>query len=90
MITIIAITNSTVALLGAAIRLKYDFIDCLVIFIGFMVANVPEGLVGSITVVLAVTAKKLSKKFVLVKNLEAVEALGSISCICTDKTGTLT
>lgn len=90
MITIIALLSSTTALLAGAIRLKYNFVTCLVLFIGFLVANVPEGLVGAITVVLSVTAKKLSKKFVLVKNLEAVEALGSISCICSDKTGTLT
>eukprot|EP00825_Cyclidium_porcatum_P046022 TRINITY_DN713_c0_g1_i2.p1 TRINITY_DN713_c0_g1~~TRINITY_DN713_c0_g1_i2.p1 ORF type:complete len:1261 (+),score=261.65 TRINITY_DN713_c0_g1_i2:187-3969(+) len=89
-ISIIATIISLAAVVAGAIRLKYNFVNCLVLFIGFMVANVPEGLVGSITVVLAVTAKKLSKLFVLVKNLEAVEALGSISCICSDKTGTLT
>jgi sodium/potassium-transporting ATPase subunit alpha len=54
------------------------------------VANVPEGLLGCITVSLAITAKRLSEKMVLVKNLEAVETLGSTSCICSDKTGTLT
>lgn len=53
-------------------------------------ANVPEGLLGCITISLAITAKKLSEKQVLVKNLEAVETLGSTSCICSDKTGTLT
>jgi sodium/potassium-transporting ATPase subunit alpha len=58
--------------------------------IGIIVANVPEGLLGCITVSLAITAKRLSEKFVLVKNLEAVETLGSTSCICSDKTGTLT
>lgn len=89
-IAIISTLISVISVVAGAIRLKYGFVVCLVLFIGFMVANVPDGLVGSITVVLAVTAKKLSKKFVLVKNLEAVEGLGSISCICTDKTGTLT
>jgi len=58
--------------------------------IGIIVANVPEGLLGCITVSLAITAKRLSEKYVLVKNLEAVETLGSTSCICSDKTGTLT
>jgi sodium/potassium-transporting ATPase subunit alpha len=58
--------------------------------IGIIVANVPEGLLGCITISLAITAKRLADKHVLVKNLEAVETLGSTSCICSDKTGTLT
>ena len=53
-------------------------------------ANVPEGLLACITISLAITAKRLSERQVLVKNLEAVETLGSTSCICSDKTGTLT
>lgn len=58
--------------------------------IGIIVANVPEGLLGCITISLSITAKILYDKQVLVKNLEAVETLGSTSCICSDKTGTLT
>lgn len=53
-------------------------------------ANVPEGLLAAITITLSIAAKKLSRKKVLVKNLESVETLGSTSCICSDKTGTLT
>lgn len=58
--------------------------------IGIIVANVPEGLLVTVTVCLALTAKKMAQKMVLVKNLESVETLGSTSCICSDKTGTLT
>ncbi|KAL4465995.1 hypothetical protein ABPG74_004232 [Tetrahymena malaccensis] len=74
----------------AYLLLGYDIITCVLFGIGILVANVPEGLLGCITVSLAITAKALHGKNVLVKNLEAVETLGSTSCICSDKTGTLT
>lgn len=62
----------------------------MVFAIGIIVANVPEGLLATVTVSLALTAKRMAGKMVLVKNLESVETLGSTSCICSDKTGTLT
>jgi sodium/potassium-transporting ATPase subunit alpha len=65
-------------------------VDMLVFAIGIIVANVPEGLLATVTVSLALTAQRMSEKMVLVKNLESVETLGSTSCICSDKTGTLT
>ena len=68
----------------------YDIINNLVFAIGIIVANVPEGLLATVTVSLALTAQRMATKFVLVKNLESVETLGSTSCICSDKTGTLT
>ncbi|EGR34406.1 K antiporter P-type alpha subunit family protein, putative [Ichthyophthirius multifiliis] len=70
--------------------IQYDITSCVLFGIGILVSNVPEGLLGCVTISLAITAKNLAQKSVLVKNLETVEALGSTSCICTDKTGTLT
>jgi len=69
---------------------KYEIITNIVFAIGIIVANVPEGLLATVTVSLALTAQRMASKFVLVKNLESVETLGSTSCICSDKTGTLT
>ena len=89
-ITVIAITLGVVFFFLARFVVGYSALQCIIFGIGILVANVPEGLLACITISLAITAKKLSEKQVLVKNLEAVETLGSTSCICSDKTGTLT
>mmetsp|Transcript_24130 Transcript_24130/g.41178 ORF Transcript_24130/g.41178 Transcript_24130/m.41178 type:complete len:1139 (-) Transcript_24130:789-4205(-) len=73
-----------------SIGIGTPFIESLVFTIGIIVANVPEGLLATVTVCLTLTAKRMHAKKVLVKNLEGVETLGSTSCICSDKTGTLT
>lgn len=89
-ISIIAILLGVLFFLFGLFYVKYPAIDMVVFAIGIIVANVPEGLLATVTVSLALTAKRMAQKMVLVKNLESVETLGSTSCICSDKTGTLT
>ena len=67
-----------------------DSLASLVFAIGIIVANVPEGLLPTVTLALTMASKRMSKKNALIKNLESVETLGSTTVICTDKTGTLT
>lgn len=58
--------------------------------IGLTVANVPEGLLPTVTLSLAASVQKMARKNSLIKRLSSVETLGSTNIICTDKTGTIT
>jgi magnesium-transporting ATPase (P-type) len=65
-------------------------VDALLFAIGLLVANVPEALLPTITLALAVGVRRMTRRRALLKRLTAVETLGSTDVICTDKTGTLT
>lgn len=58
--------------------------------IGIIVANVPEGLLPTVTLALAMGSQRMAKRKALIKHLPSVETLGCTTVICTDKTGTLT
>jgi magnesium-transporting ATPase (P-type) len=58
--------------------------------IGIIVANVPEGLLPTVTLALAMASQRMARRNVLIRSLPSVETLGCASVICTDKTGTLT
>ena len=62
----------------------------LIFAIGIIVANVPEGLLPTVTLALTQASARMGKRHAVVKNILSVETLGSTTVICTDKTGTLT
>ncbi|AFM13134.1 HAD-IC family P-type ATPase [Turneriella parva] len=67
-----------------------SFVQAFVFFIGLFVANVPEGLLPTVTLSLAMGVTRMARRNAIVKNLSSVETLGCTTVIGTDKTGTLT
>lgn len=81
-----AVAFMPIATLGGGL----GFSAALVLAVGLIAGNVPEGLLPVITLALAIGVKDLARRGAVVKRLSAVETLGSTDVICTDKTGTLT
>jgi len=86
----VAVTIGLIFFLVGVLTGKLTLFTSLVFAIGMIVAFVPEGLLPTLTLSLAMGVQRMARKNALVKKLSSVETLGAATVICTDKTGTLT
>jgi len=88
-VTFVAILVGAIVFL-AALSLGLAAAESFLFAIGMIVANVPEGLLPTVTLSLAMSMQRMAKRRAVIKKLSSVETLGCTTVICTDKTGTLT
>ncbi len=89
-LAVIATTLGVLFFVLGAFVMKMGESKALMFGIGIIVANVPEGLLPTVTLALAMGTQRMAKRHALIKKLSSVETLGCTTVICTDKTGTLT
>lgn len=89
-LSVLAVSVGVVFFLIATFFVHYPIVKSFVFGLGMIVAFIPEGLLPTVTLSLAGSVQRMANHNALVKKLSSVEALGSASVICSDKTGTLT
>ncbi|NJO39181.1 MAG: cation-transporting P-type ATPase [Cyanobacteria bacterium RU_5_0] len=90
LITVIAVGMGVTVFLLSYLLIGMDVKESFVFGIGIIVANVPEGLLPTVSLALAIAVQRMARRKALVRRLSAVETLSATTVICTDKTGTLT
>jgi len=89
-LAVVAAGIGAIVFLVASFELGWERQQAFLLALGILVAAVPEGLPAMVTLTLAVAGQRLAQRNVLVKRLSIIETLGTVSTICTDKSGTLT
>lgn len=89
-VSLFAFVLALLFFLSSMFIVKESFAFSFIFALGMIVAFIPEGLLPTVTLSLAMAVQRLAKRNALVKKLSSVETLGSTNYICTDKTGTLT
>jgi len=88
-LALLAILFSSIVFIFGLLR-GFEFLEIFLFALSTMVSAIPEGLPAAISIALAIGVNKMAKRNAIVKKIQAIDTIGAVSIICTDKTGTLT